>query len=216
VLRQILEELQALRATVSHLQAGLAELKLLRAARLRDITGRWEGRAQQWLYEGTTLTFPSPSHNEIPQELVIPHDISVFIGIRLSLDLNVTYFVGGHVELEFDFRPEIEFATTVDLPVIARVLEELCITLEIHHPIVLPHWANLSFIPRWGDFSGILSDIWDGRLTLRGTYRLLELAKNQTLTGDFSLQKVSDVESGVRDRDEGAGLGEVRTRERPE
>jgi transcriptional regulator with XRE-family HTH domain len=211
VLQQLLEQVQALTVAVTHLQAELADLNqrvvIPSLAQPRQpegtaqVTGEWKGYAWHYLKQGTPLTVSSTSGEPI----TVSHDMVVLFALELSLEQDdLTLWGGGPLTIE-RWPVGGEIISSMNMLVITSgTLEAGRITLT------LEDFERET--PRV-DMRGILTG--DGRV-IRGRCEAEGLLTKQRAWGEFFLLNTGPVAVGVRHRDEGAGVGGVREREKPE
>jgi hypothetical protein len=146
-------------------------------AKRQRIAGRWEGYARQKLNKGTLLK-PLPKISES----MVPHDTSILITVRLTMDITGDHLLSGNGELEFHYRPlGVDFDQTVYVDIDGSLLEGNRFAVELQNIEDNSHLAH---------FSGTISD--DG-LTLTGKYQAFGIATKKAVSGDVFLEKIPDV-----------------------
>jgi transcriptional regulator with XRE-family HTH domain len=206
LLHQILDKLEALTATVSHLQADVSDLKqraalfssslpaqletdqqLLREAKRHSFTGRWEGEGELTLPTRTRVKVPSQPDRWPDTEIAVLYELTVRMRILLTLDSegeDVPLF--GDAELDIDLSPlGMEFTNMV-YPVAVEITEG---TVEDDHiRLVLQDFKLWDFDPEGpgGLMMGTLSE--EGR-KLTGFFETVGLLTEVSVKGKFSLDK---------------------------
>jgi transcriptional regulator with XRE-family HTH domain len=201
VLQQLLEQVQALTAAVSQLQADLADLtqrtaipspatqarsgdtvRVVRAVQIDDLTGHWEGNTRLYLPEKTPLTVVSATG----ERMVTPRDMTFLIALHLWLERASEAELSGHGQVTVALLPlggEFVKAVIISHVSIRRgIVEDDQITLTFQSIEETP----LVFM------TGTLSR--DGRL-LTGGFEAEGLLTEQRVGGKFSLEKAGEQET---------------------